>query len=157
MRASVAKKEAVKLPSFAPFDKRLGGETGVADRSSPLPLRGACRQKNVKIRHRVEDFNSKGEGYACHHSPVATGTFGRPLTIWLSKNNRTICSITYCMFAEDSYNPCGCLSSSRKLRQETADFAGKCRRGELKGRAQKRKSGELFRKIVALCPDVWRK
>ena len=49
------------------------------------------------------------------------------------------------------------LSSSRKLRQDTDDFAGKCQRGELKGRAKKRKSGELFRKIIALCPDVWKK
>jgi hypothetical protein len=49
------------------------------------------------------------------------------------------------------------LSSSRKLRQDTDDFAGKCQHGELVGRARKRKSGELFRRIVALCPDVWRK
>ena len=49
------------------------------------------------------------------------------------------------------------LSSSRKLRKDTADFAGKCRRGELKGRSRKQKSGELFRRIVVLCPDVWQK
>ena len=48
-------------------------------------------------------------------------------------------------------------SSSRKLRQEMADFTGRCQRGELKGRARKRKSGELFRKIVALYPGVWSK
>ena len=48
------------------------------------------------------------------------------------------------------------LSSSRKLRMELSDYADKCRRGELKGRARKRKSGELFRRIVAGCPD-WSK
>jgi hypothetical protein len=47
-------------------------------------------------------------------------------------------------------------SSSRKLRRDVADFAGKCRRGELIGRVRKRKSGELFRRIVALHPDVWK-
>lgn len=46
-------------------------------------------------------------------------------------------------------------SSSRKLRTDVADFAGKCRQGQLNGRARKRKSGELFRKIIALHPDVW--
>ena len=49
----------------------------------------------------------------------------------------------------------GYLSSSRKLRREVDDFAGQCQRSELKGRAQKRKSGDLFRKIVALYPDLW--
>lgn len=49
------------------------------------------------------------------------------------------------------------LSSLRKLRQEMDDFAGNCRRGVLKGRAKKRKSGDLFRRIVALSPDVWQK
>ncbi len=48
-------------------------------------------------------------------------------------------------------------SSSWKLRQDVDDFAGKCRRGEIRGRARKRKSGELFRKIIALHPDVWSK
>jgi len=48
------------------------------------------------------------------------------------------------------------LSSSRKLRRDVADFAGRCRRGELNGRTRKRKSGELFRRIVALHPDVWK-
>lgn len=47
------------------------------------------------------------------------------------------------------------LSSSRKLRRDVSDFAGSCRRGELQGRARKRKSGELFRRIVAMYPDVW--
>lgn len=48
-------------------------------------------------------------------------------------------------------------SSSRKLRKDVGEFAGKCQRGELKGRSRKRKSGELFRRIVALHPDVWKK
>lgn len=50
-----------------------------------------------------------------------------------------------------------CLSSLRKLRQDMDDYADNCRRGELKGRAKKRKSGDLFRRVVALYPDVWRK
>jgi hypothetical protein len=49
------------------------------------------------------------------------------------------------------------LSSSRKLRTDVADFAGKCQQGQITGRARKRKSGELFRKIIALHPDVWSK
>jgi hypothetical protein len=49
------------------------------------------------------------------------------------------------------------VSSSRTLRQDMDDFADKCQRGELKGRARKRKSGEIFRRILALYPDVWRK
>ena len=48
-------------------------------------------------------------------------------------------------------------SSSLRLRKDLADFAGKCQRGELNGRARKRKSGELFRRIVSLHPDVWLK
>ena len=48
-------------------------------------------------------------------------------------------------------------SSSRKLRKDVADYAGKCQRGELNGKARKRKSGQLFRKLVALHPDVWSK
>ena len=46
-------------------------------------------------------------------------------------------------------------SSSRKLRAELATYADLCRRGELKGRARKRKSGELFRRIISLAPEVW--
>jgi hypothetical protein len=51
----------------------------------------------------------------------------------------------------------GYLSSSRKLRKDVADFTGKCRNGELKGRARNRKSGELFIRIISLHSDVWRK
>jgi hypothetical protein len=51
----------------------------------------------------------------------------------------------------------GYLSSSRKLRKDVADFTGKCRNGELKGRARNRKSGELFNRIISLHPDVWPK
>ena len=43
-------------------------------------------------------------------------------------------------------------SSLQKLRKELSDFTGKCQRKELKGRARKRKSGELFLKIVAQFP-----
>jgi hypothetical protein len=49
------------------------------------------------------------------------------------------------------------LSSSRKLRRDICDFADLCRCGELNGRARKRKSGELFRKIISHHPDVWSK
>jgi hypothetical protein len=47
-------------------------------------------------------------------------------------------------------------SSSWKLRSDVSDFAETCRRGQLKGRARKRRSGELFRRIVAMHPDVWK-
>ena len=47
------------------------------------------------------------------------------------------------------------LSSSRKLLLELAEFSGKCQCGELSGRTRKRKSGELFRKIISLDPEVW--
>jgi len=46
-------------------------------------------------------------------------------------------------------------SSSRKLRSELASLVEKCRRGEISGRARKRKSGELFRRIVSLAPEIW--
>jgi len=56
----------------------------------------------------------------------------------------------------DGSNPTrGSTSSSRKLRAELATYADECRRGELKGRARKRKSGELFRRVVSLDPGVW--
>ncbi len=48
-------------------------------------------------------------------------------------------------------------SSSRKLRKDVAEFAELCRHGELKGRARKRRSGELFRRIVSLHPSAWQK
>ena len=48
------------------------------------------------------------------------------------------------------------LSSSRKLRRDVAAFTGMCRRGELIGRARKRKSNELFRRIIALHRAVWK-
>jgi len=46
-------------------------------------------------------------------------------------------------------------SSSQRLRRDVSGFAERCQNGQLKGRARKRKSGELFRRIVALHPDVW--
>ena len=51
----------------------------------------------------------------------------------------------------------GLQSSSRKLREEIADFADSCRRGELEGQSRKRRSGELFRRILTLHPDIWTK
>lgn len=48
------------------------------------------------------------------------------------------------------------LSSSRKLRKDLSDFADNCRHGEFSGRARKRKSGELFRRIVSMSSDVWK-
>jgi hypothetical protein len=51
----------------------------------------------------------------------------------------------------------GYPSSSQKLRQDVSDFAESCRRGELAGRARKRKSGELFRRICSTYPGVWSK
>ena len=47
-------------------------------------------------------------------------------------------------------------SSSLKLRRDLADFSEKSRSGELDGKALRRKSGELFRRIIKLHPDVWR-
>lgn len=47
-------------------------------------------------------------------------------------------------------------SLSWKLRLDVSDFADTCRRGELNGRARKRQSNELFRRIVAIHPDVWK-
>ena len=44
----------------------------------------------------------------------------------------------------------GRASSSRKLRLELADYSSQCLNGTLTGRERKRKSGELFRKIVRL-------
>jgi hypothetical protein len=56
-------------------------------------------------------------------------------------------------FGNDSER--GPRSSSHRLRKDLASFADNCRQGQLKGRARKRKSGELFRRILALNPDLW--
>jgi hypothetical protein len=44
----------------------------------------------------------------------------------------------------------GHRSSSQQLRRDLAAFADACQLGQLYGRARKRKSGELFRKIMSL-------
>ena len=46
-------------------------------------------------------------------------------------------------------------SSSLKLRSELARLSDKCRDGEITGRTRKRKSGEIFRKIISLAPEIW--
>lgn len=45
------------------------------------------------------------------------------------------------------------VSSSRTLHKDVRDYADACRRGELKGRARKRKSHQLFQTIIALYPE----
>ena len=42
-----------------------------------------------------------------------------------------------------------------RIRKDLGRFADKCRRGELDGRARKRKFGELFRRVIALDPKTW--
>jgi hypothetical protein len=47
------------------------------------------------------------------------------------------------------------MSSSQRLRSELANLTDKCRSGEITGRARRRKSGEIFRRIISLAPDIW--
>ena len=46
-------------------------------------------------------------------------------------------------------------SSLRKLREDLGRFRDDCDAGRLARRACKRKSGELFRRVVSLHPEVW--
>lgn len=48
-------------------------------------------------------------------------------------------------------------SSVQRLRDELVRFADDVETGMLHGRKRRRRSGELFRRIVSLYPDVWRR
>ncbi len=46
-------------------------------------------------------------------------------------------------------------SSAQVLRKDLAVFRAQARTGKIAGRARKRKSGEIFRRIVSLAPEIW--
>ena len=48
-------------------------------------------------------------------------------------------------------------SSVRKLQTEITGCERDIANGKLKGRALRRKSGELFRQIISLYPEIWKK
>ncbi len=50
----------------------------------------------------------------------------------------------------------GHSSLLRTLQRDLASYEKECRFGKLKGRARKRQSGRLFRRILSLDPDLWR-
>ena len=49
----------------------------------------------------------------------------------------------------------GHLSSLQRLRNELEHLGREIEWKRLKGRALRRKSGELFRRIVSLFPEIW--
>lgn len=46
-------------------------------------------------------------------------------------------------------------SSLETLQRDVADFSDACRRDVLKGQARRRRSGQLFRRILSLEPLIW--
>jgi len=47
-------------------------------------------------------------------------------------------------------------SSVRRLSEDLAEYADAVKSGTLRGRARKRKSGDLFRRIISLHPGIWK-
>lgn len=47
-------------------------------------------------------------------------------------------------------------SSVRRLKDDLAEYADDVASGRLRGRARKRRSGELFRRIIRLHPGTWK-
>ena len=47
-------------------------------------------------------------------------------------------------------------SSRGELEKDVSRFRETCEKGSLSGKRRKRRSGQLFRRIISLYPDIWK-